>query len=64
MALERKGTFTRQEIYDMIRELRRKQPNAVPPSEPRHNIPPMTKAEQIGLKHFVEVLNAAAAPLS
>ncbi len=29
--LERKGIFTRQEVLDMIQELRRREPNAIPP---------------------------------
>ncbi|MCH7567607.1 MAG: hypothetical protein IH787_08135 [Nitrospirae bacterium] len=32
--LERKGILTKQEVLDMIQELRQRQPTAIPPRQP------------------------------
>ena len=56
--LERKGICTKQEVLDMIQELRRKNPTAVPPPEPFPEPYLLTEAENALVDRIFELFNA------
>src|SRR5438093_2772055 len=56
--LERKGICTKQEVLDMIQELRRKHPTAVPPPEPFPEPYLLTEAENALIDRIFELFNA------
>lgn len=56
--LERKGICTKQEVLDMIQELRRKNPKAVPPPEPFPEPYLLTEAENALIDRIFELFNA------
>lgn len=56
--LERKGLCTKEEVLDMIQELRRKNPTAVPPPEPFPEPYLLTEAENALIDRIFELLNA------
>jgi hypothetical protein len=56
--LERKGLCTKQEVLDMIQELRRKNPQAVPPAEPFPEPYLLTEAENALIDRVFELFTA------
>jgi hypothetical protein len=56
--LDRKGLITKQEVLDMIQELRRKNPTAVPPPEPFPEPYLLTEAENALIDRIFELINA------
>jgi len=56
--LERKAICTKQEVLDMIQELRRQNPTAVPPPEPFPEPYLLTEAENALIDRIFELFNA------
>ena len=56
--LERKGVCTKQEVLDMIQELRRRNPTAVPPPEAFPEPYLLTEAENALIDRMFELFNA------